>query len=137
MTHSSTSTRNRNSSSRGLAALCVVSVLLITVQGAIAGALCLADKCYDRHAACDDSTGSVDCGTCARGFEPADYVSNPDSSALAPRACVPSNSVNICTKAPYLTPRIWITCRARDSDGCHNGFKWDGPSQVGVCSSHA
>ncbi|KAG2423979.1 hypothetical protein HXX76_014918 [Chlamydomonas incerta] len=42
---------------------------------------------------------------------------------MAPRSCVPSKNVNICTKAPYLTPRIWITCR--DDDGCHNGFRWD------------
>ncbi|KAG2427183.1 hypothetical protein HXX76_010902 [Chlamydomonas incerta] len=133
-------------SSRGSAALLVVSVLHIALQGAIAGNLCLANKCYDRHAACDDSSGSVNCGTCAPGFEPADYVNNPDSSALAPRACVPSNNINICTKAPYLTPRIWITCR--DSDGCHNGFKWDGSLQrcidrdecldtPGICGSTA
>ncbi|KAG2444377.1 hypothetical protein HXX76_001133 [Chlamydomonas incerta] len=36
-------------------------------------------------------------------------------------------AINVCTKAPYLTPRVWITCR--DPDGCHNGFTWDAAKQ--------
>ncbi|KAG2431910.1 hypothetical protein HXX76_009401 [Chlamydomonas incerta] len=86
---------------------------------------CLTNKCFDRHAKCTPTSDATpNCGTCNKGFELADYAGNSDPSF---RACIPSNNINICTQAPYLTPRVWVTCR--DSDGCHNGFKWDSTKQ--------